>query len=109
MGRDVAYNNAVCAHDCVVSNRNGTHHLATRAEDDVIANTRHAFSSSIRFVDETHAGVDGAVIADDNTVGDHNAKAGVNVKPAANDCAWMNLRAGHAAYYEIGEPTQYTQ
>jgi len=93
MWRDVSYHNTICADDHVVSDCDAAYNLAACAQANVIANARHPFAASVRFIDETYAGVDGAVITDYNSVGDDDSKTGVNVKSATNHGAWVNVGA----------------
>ena len=78
-----------------VAHCNSTDNLATHAECYVVSNSGLSFVPEVCFVDHANAGVNPAIVANNNTIGNHDSKAGVHVEPLTDHCAGPYVGSRH--------------
>src|SRR5208337_3491468 len=105
---DITQHYGIGTNDCIITDSNVPDHFASDPEVNMVTDDRNSLPTGVCAMHDADAGVDGAVVADDHAVGDKYGLRGVNLEPAANDSARLDLCACYGGRHKPQKAAEQT-
>lgn len=107
-GRNVTAHHRIGPDDDVIADRDSAENLAAQSKNHFVTNLRHTLTPAVCLVCKADPGVNNAVIANDDSVVDRDAKAGMYFEASSNHGAGTYVRPITRGYDSIGQHIKKT-